>query len=195
MAGAASVSRADTHMPIGDTKTSAKWCSTRCSGLQKHKCRRKVSNPLLRPKNSKKISTLNLEKNNLTTMIPDSLKRPTRRAVAQICNLMHRRFLIGWPFETAQRVPQKGNPQNTILRYGRLQIYATSNWTDPRFEVRRDRDIAPYLQPAPGSARLRAGRSGPYRAALLTLAAITACAISLIAADGTTNAPAKSTPK
>src|SRR2546423_6191293 len=59
---------------------------------------------------------------------------------------------------------------------------------DPTF-LRRAGDSAPYLQPARGRARC------PQRAALVIVVAITTFAISLLAADGPTNSPAKIKPK
>jgi hypothetical protein len=44
--------------------------------------------------------------------------------VAQICNLLYRRFAIGWAFNCPNRW-NRDDSQNAILRYGRLQICAT----------------------------------------------------------------------
>src|SRR2546421_1262481 len=59
-------------------------------------------------------------------MTPHPFKRIAASAVAQICNLLYRGFSIRRHFEIADRVPQRANPQNTILRHSRLQICATT---------------------------------------------------------------------
>src|SRR5438093_7422979 len=52
--------------------------------------------------------------------------------VAQSCTLPYRRFAIGWPFGVTHRLTRSSPPQNTILRYSRLQICATKNRRDMR---------------------------------------------------------------
>src|ERR1035441_1886156 len=46
--------------------------------------------------------------------------------VTQICNLLYRRFVIGRSLGTRQLIGPARALQNTILRYSRLQICATS---------------------------------------------------------------------
>jgi hypothetical protein len=48
-----------------------------------------------------------------------------RGLVAQICNLLYRRFLIGRASESSCALAVADVPQNAILRYSRLQICAT----------------------------------------------------------------------
>jgi hypothetical protein len=45
--------------------------------------------------------------------------------VAQICNLLYRRFIIGSALNGCGRPDLPGTLQNAILRYSRLQICAT----------------------------------------------------------------------
>src|SRR5437764_5237713 len=59
-------------------------------------------------------------------MTPHLFERTAASAVAQICNLLYRGFSIRRHFEIADRVPQRANPQNTILRHSRFQICATT---------------------------------------------------------------------
>ena len=47
------------------------------------------------------------------------------RSVAQLCNLLYRRFVIGRASESSSALVLADVPQNTILRYGKLQICAT----------------------------------------------------------------------
>src|SRR6266568_3704747 len=49
------------------------------------------------------------------------------RVVAQICNLLYRRFVIGRASHHPSRRVLTDAPQNAILRYSRLQICATRN--------------------------------------------------------------------
>jgi imidazolonepropionase-like amidohydrolase len=49
----------------------------------------------------------------------------TGRHVAQIFNLLYRRFAIGWASDESRHTQRSTHPQHTILRYGRFQICAT----------------------------------------------------------------------
>ena len=51
--------------------------------------------------------------------------------VAQIFNLLYRRFVIGRALETYRCIVLARAPQNAILRYGRLQICATIEARQP----------------------------------------------------------------
>jgi Cu(I)/Ag(I) efflux system membrane fusion protein len=53
------------------------------------------------------------------------VKTSSERGVAQIWNLLYRRFEIGWMFNQTERLVGLRVPQNAILRYSRLQICAT----------------------------------------------------------------------
>ncbi len=50
--------------------------------------------------------------------------------VAQICNLLYRRFSIGRGVGKSSALAVADAPQNAILRYGRLQICATLSRID-----------------------------------------------------------------
>ena len=59
-----------------------------------------------------------------------------RLVVAQIFNLLYRRFAIGRPSKNPYALELGDDPQNAILRYGRMQICAASR--------RRFREIGPF---------------------------------------------------
>src|SRR5262249_17294626 len=60
------------------------------------------------------------------------------RFVAQICNLLYRRFVIGRASDSPSALALADAPQNPILRYSRLQICATPD-TCPRRSAERAR--------------------------------------------------------
>ena len=63
----------------------------------------------------------------LTPALPSYVFSAQRGFVAQICNLLYRRFVIGRASERSSALALADVPQNAILRYSRLQICATLN--------------------------------------------------------------------
>ncbi len=59
------------------------------------------------------------------------LERTRADVVAQTCSLPHRRVALGQAYERAERLVFFGAWQNTILRYGRVQLCATLRVTSP----------------------------------------------------------------
>src|SRR6266581_2118978 len=89
---------------------------------------------------------------------------PRPDGVAQICNLLYRRFAIGRVSPASRTLAVAAGPQNVILRYSRLQICATivnirANEVQPQTTI--EGGTGAHAKEAKTAKKARSSRSQP----------------------------------